>query len=79
MKIEKYRRLRGALIAAGLTHEDLADALRISPTSISNRFRGRQDWRISEMYAVLSYLKIEAPETVLGLYFPQDGLDMSEQ
>ena len=79
MRIKGYRRLRGALITAGLTQEDLADVLRVSPASISNRFRGQQDWHISEMYATLNFLKIEAPETVLGLYFPPDGLDANDQ
>ena len=74
-KNKLYRRLRGALVAAGLGQEDLADVLRMSPTSISNRFTTRQDWRVSEMYAVLDYLGIEQPASVLGFYFPKDGVE----
>ena len=74
-RIKRYRRLRGALIAAGLAQEDLADILRISTTSISNRFRGRHDWHLREMYAVLTCLGIERPASVLGLYFPPDGVE----
>ena len=74
-RIKRYRRLRGALIAAGLGQEDLADVLRMSPTSISNRFTGRQDWHLREMYTVLAYLGIERPASVLGLYFPPDGVE----
>lgn len=78
MKVKRYRRLRGALIAAGLAQEDLADVLRISPTSVSNRFTGRHDWRLHEMYAVLAYLGIERPASVLGLYFPPDGVEEAD-
>lgn len=74
-KIKRYRRLRGALLSAGLGQEDLADALKVSPTSISNRFTGRQEWHLSEMYAVLDCLGIEQPASVLGEYFPRDGVE----
>ena len=75
MKVKRYRRLRGALISAGLAQEDLADILLISTTSVSNRFTGRHDWHLREMYAVLAYLGIERPASVLGLYFPPDGVE----
>lgn len=70
----RYRRLRGALLAAGITHGDLARLLHLSLASMSNRFCGKQPWRSNEMYAILSYLGISSPETVLGDYFPRDGL-----
>lgn len=72
---KKYRRLRGAMVAAGLSQDDLADVLHISPASISNRLRGCQDWRLGEMYTVLDCLGVGKPETVLGYYFPLNGLD----
>lgn len=75
---KKYRRLRGAMIAAGVEQADLADILHLSPTSISNRFRGQQPWRLNEMYAVLAQLGIGKPETVLGYYFPPDGIGPEE-
>lgn len=73
--VKRYRRLRGALVAAGIDQTDLGDILHMSATSVSNRLRGQQPWRVSEMYAVLAQLGIERPETVLGYYFPPDGLD----
>lgn len=72
---KKYRRLRGAMVAAGLGQDDLADVLHISPASVSNRLRGCQDWRLGEMYAVLTHLGVGKPEAVLGYYFPPNGLD----
>lgn len=71
---KRYRRLRGAMVAAGVSQDDLANTLKLSPTSVSNRFRGQQPWRSNEMYAVLGYLGISKPEVVLGYYFPPDGL-----
>ena len=72
---KRYRRLRGAMVAAGIGQADLADILHMSPTSISNRLRGQQPWRLDEMYTVLACLDIGKPETVLGYYFPRDGQD----
>lgn len=80
MKIEyrnmkRYRRLRGAMVAAGLSQDDLGDILHMSAASVSNRLRGQQPWRLNEMYTVLTCLGVEKPEAVLGYYFPCDGLD----
>lgn len=72
---KKYRRLRGAMVAAGLGQEDLADILHMSAASVSNRLRGQQSWRVDEMYTILAVLDIGKPEAVLGYYFPPDGLD----
>lgn len=76
--MRRYRRLRGAMVAAGLSQDDLGDILHMSAASISNRLRGQQPWRLNEMYAVLNHLGIEKPETVLGYYFPRAGLDPEE-
>lgn len=73
--VKRYRRLRGALVAAGLNQDDLGDILHISAASVSNRLRGQQSWRLNEMYTVLACLGVEKPEAVLGFYFPQDGQD----
>lgn len=73
--VKRYRRLRGAMVAAGLSQDDLGDILHMSAASISNRLRGQQPWRVDEMYAVLTHLGIEKPEAVLGYYFPRDGQD----
>lgn len=75
----RYRRLRGALLAAGITHGDLARLLHLSHSSMSNRFCGKQPWRSDEMYATLCYLGIPNPETVLGLYFPPSGLSSDKE
>lgn len=73
--VKRYRRLRGALVAAGVDQAGLADILHMSPASVSNRLRGQQPWRLDEMYAILACLDIGKPEAVLGFYFPKDGLD----
>ena len=75
----RYRRLRGALLAAGITHGDLARLLHLSHASVSNRFCGRQPWHSDEMYTTLALLHIEQPTTVLGYYFPPAGLAQDEE
>ncbi len=74
--VKRYRRLRGAMVAAGLSQDDLGDILHMSAASISNRLRGQQPWRLNEMYTVLACLGVEKPEAVLGFYFPPDGIDL---
>lgn len=74
--MKRYRRLRGAMVAAGLSQDDLGDILHMSAASISNRLRGQQPWRLNEMYTVLACLGVEKPEAVLGFYFPLDGIDL---
>lgn len=70
----RHRRLRGALQSAGWSHEEVADALGISPTSVSNRMRGKYPWTISEAWQIMSLLGISAPD-MLGLLFPPAGED----
>lgn len=70
----RHRRLRGALTAAGYDQQELADLLGISPTSVSNRMRGKYPWTISEAWQIMSLLGISAPD-MLGLLFPPGGED----
>lgn len=72
---QRFRRLRGSLIAAGISHQDLADILHMSTSALSNRFCARLPWRLDEMYTILLHLGIEKPEAVLGFFFPLDGVD----
>lgn len=71
---QRHRRLRGALTAAGYDQQELADILGISPTSISNRMRGKYPWTVSEAWAVMGLLDITDPSQ-LGVLFPPGGED----
>ena len=70
----RHRRLRGALTAAGYDQQELADILGISPTSVSNRMRGKYPWTISEAWAVMTLLGTSDPAQ-LGVLFPAEGED----
>ena len=72
---QRFRRLRGSLIAAGISHEDLADILHMSSSALSNRFCAKLPWRLDEMYSILAHIGVEKPEAVLGYYFPRNGQD----
>ena len=70
----RHRRLRGALTAGGYDQQELADILGISPTSVSNRMRGKYPWTISEAWAVMTLLGTSDPAQ-LGVLFPAEGED----
>ena len=70
----RHRRLRGALQSAGWSHTEVADALGISPTSVSNKMRGKYPWTVDEAWQIMSLLGISARD-MLGLLFPPAGED----
>ena len=70
----RHRRLRGALQSAGWSHTEVADALGISPTSVSNRMRGKYPWTVDEAWQIMSLLGISSRD-MLGLLFPPGGMD----
>lgn len=70
----RHRRLRGALQSAGWSHTEVADALGISATSVSNKMRGKYPWTIDEAWQLMSIIGISAPD-MLGLLFPPEGMD----
>lgn len=71
---ERHRKLRGALLAAGVEQGDLADMLGISTTSVSNRMRGKYPWTIAEAWAILRILGKDNDPTMLGEFFPEGGI-----
>lgn len=70
----RHRRLRGALKAAGWEQREVADVLGISPTSVSNKMRGKYPWTIDEAWRIMDIIGISAPD-MLGLLFPPEGMD----
>ena len=70
----RHRKLRAALLSAGWEHAELADALGISPTSVSNRMRGKYSWTIDEAWEVMGLLGISDPAQ-LGVLFSPQGED----
>lgn len=71
----KYRRLRGAMVAADVSRGDIATLLHLSETAVSNRFCDRLPWRLNEMYAILDFLGVDEATAVLGTYFPRNGIE----
>ena len=70
----RHRKLRAALLSAGWEHAELADALGISHTSVSNRMRGKYPWMVDEAWEVMALLGIDDPAE-LGRLFPRGGED----
>ena len=69
----KYKRLRGKMREEGITGNDLARWMGMTPNSISARMTGRVSWSLQDAYQILDYLSI--PREELYDYFPPDGKD----
>jgi len=72
--MKPFKNLRIALMDQDKTMADLAVALDIkNPSNVSDRFVGRTDWKLDEMYTVLDFLDIPAED--MHIYFPRGGKD----
>ena len=68
MKIPRYGKLASRLRELGLTQNDLAYALHLSPVPVSQRMQGDVAWNIEEMYRTLELCRISPEE--MHIYFP---------
>ncbi len=66
-----YARLRGLMAANDETQTDLARVLKLGRNAVSDRFRGRTDWGVSECYLILSHY--HQPPDMLPMIFPPGG------
>ena len=63
----QFAKLRGRVKEKGMTENELARAINLSPSSLSCRLSGKVDWTLPEMRAVCDVLDIELSE--VGTYF----------
>ena len=63
--------LRGKMMACQVTQEDIARRLMLSRKSVSQRFAGHEEWKLSECYEVLAMLDVA--DKKLSEYFPRGG------
>lgn len=68
MKIPRYGKLSARLRELGLTQNDLAYALSLSPGPVSQRMQGDVAWNIEEMYRTMELCRISPEE--MHIYFP---------
>ena len=68
MKIPRYGKLSARLRELGLTQNDLAYALSLSPGPVSQRMQGDVAWNIEEMYRTMELCRISPEE--MHNYFP---------
>lgn len=74
--MKRYKRLRAAMSAAGVTGQDIARRLDCSGNTISARMTGRVPWSMSDAYMVLDMLSL--PSDQIYTYFPPGGIDPPE-
>lgn len=60
------KRIREARVKLSLTQEELAAALRMSRTSVTNIEKGRQHVLVHTLYAIASVLKIDVRQLLPG-------------
>ena len=63
-----YGKLSARLRELGLTQNDLAYALNLSPGPVSQRMQGDVAWNIEEMYRTMELCRISPEE--MHIYFP---------
>ena len=71
MATRLFRKLRGAIAAAGTTCREISEELGINPATLSAKMNGKQPFTLWEAYQILSMLDL--PESEINTYFPPDG------
>ncbi len=66
-----FLKLHGKLRELDVDQAYLAKKLHIDASTLSLRFNGKGDWRMSEMYAIMDL--IQEPYEKLHEYFPKGG------
>ncbi len=73
--MKRFRKLRGKLVEAGITQQELGYHIGRNYQSVNARMNDRLSWSLAEMYQTLDLLHI--PHDQLHIYFPKDGKDPS--
>ena len=66
-----YAKLRGLMRENGDTQEDLGRLLLLDRSGISARMNNRADWKLGEMYAIMTRYRL--PHEMLNQVFPMNG------
>lgn len=66
-----YAKLRGLMKEHDDTNVDLARLLLMTPAAISHRLNNRKDWKLGEMYAIMTRYRL--PRKMLHEVFPMNG------
>lgn len=66
-----YAKLRGLMCENGDTQEDLGRLLLLDRSGISARMNNRADWKLGEMYAIMTRYRL--PHEMLNQVFPMNG------
>ena len=74
MRTMSYKSLRNAMFSFEIKHSELAEALGMSPTSLSARMTGKLPWTQDEMYAVCDYINTLAKNEDMPPPFPYEKI-----
>ena len=58
------KKLKAKIVENGLTQEELAEKLNISPTSLNNKINNKFPFNSDEMFRISDILKIKEPREI---------------
>ena len=61
-------KLRGKIVEAGMTHEELAKACNISKSTFSRKITGRQPFDTEEIVAICNVLNIQSNDEKVEIF-----------
>lgn len=70
--MKKFKKLQTLMFGECFTQKDLARSINKSPSYISSRMVGRQQWELEDIYKTCDLLEI--PYEEICLYFPRNGV-----
>lgn len=67
--MKRFSKLMAFMKARGYKNDDLAELLHVSNAAVSQRFSGRTQWRLNEIYKIVKLLGINVKK--ISEYFPE--------
>jgi len=65
-------KLKGAVVAAGLTQAEIADKIGLSPTAFNNKVTNKTEFKASEIAKIVSLLNLSEHE-ISCIFFCEAG------
>jgi len=68
-----FLKLRARLAENGYTQQDMQRRLGLGSSTVSRRFNGVEEWRLTEIWEIMEWLDIPAQQ--MHEYFPKYGIN----
>ena len=68
----RHTELRAVMVRHGYNGHTLAEAIGVSPNTVSSSLCGKRAWTSNEMYKIMDLFKL--PYSLLPIIFPKNGI-----